>query len=203
MALNHISRKLQIGYWYFRVTMKAVSPMQCRLPWENKLNTGFASTIIWTCSFPTKPKYKKNKTNPKPMKRTTLRKQRGKGSVEAGWLLCYFAHCALFGNWLNHGTGIKAARRNYALMIYYLEKVYYLKEEGNEKMFSLSLALSECIYILECIYIQCKLLLAECVCPVPLQHCTVTEPYEKWQPRDEKALALQWGWAYVALDISA
>lgn len=79
-------------------------------------------------------------------------------------------------------------------MIYYLGKVYYLEEEGKEKMFSLSLAfseLSERIYILE--GSVCKLLLVECVCPVPLQHCTVTEPYEKWQPRDRKALALQWG----------
>lgn len=46
VALNHIARKLQIGY--FRVSMKAVSPMQCRLPWERtaKFNPVFASTII-------------------------------------------------------------------------------------------------------------------------------------------------------------
>lgn len=66
--------------------------------------------------------------------------------------------------------------------------------EGRGKMLSLSLALSglsECICILE--GSLCKLLFVECVCPVPLQHCTVTEPYEKWQPGDRKALALQWG----------
>lgn len=202
VALNHIARKLQIGY--FRVSMKAVSPMQCRLPWENKFNPVFASTIIWTCSFQTKTetKQQQQKTNkPKPHESNNPKKKKKWGGISTSRVTALL-FCTLSIAW----KLVKSRNRNQGCKEELCTGGLFFRRasEGRGKMLSLSLALSglsECICILE--GSLCKLLFVECVCPVPLQHCTVTEPYEKWQPGDRKALALQWGWVHVASNTSA